>query len=88
MLVAYYVSHDLIETNELRNFLLESIPDFMVPSFFVHLEQWPLNVNGKLDRKALPGLMSTPLTILGPSDEIEEKLKKTRKKLKNRKSVQ
>ncbi len=74
MLVAYYVSRDLIGTNELRNFLLESIPDFMVPSFFVHLKQLPLNVNGKIDRKALPGLMNTPLTIVGPSDEIEEKL--------------
>jgi fengycin family lipopeptide synthetase D len=74
VLVAYYVSHDSIQANELRNFLLECIPDFMTPSFYVHLKQLPLNINGKVDRRALPGLMSAPPAIVRPSDEIEEKL--------------
>jgi len=39
---------------ELRAYLKEKLPDFMIPSVFVFLENLPLSPNGKVDRKALP----------------------------------
>jgi len=56
-LVAYVVSSDpakAVTTNELRNFLKEKLPDYMIPSTFVTLEAFPLTPNGKVDRRALP----------------------------------
>ncbi|MBD2435190.1 non-ribosomal peptide synthetase [Nostoc sp. FACHB-110] len=55
-LVAYFAPHlgQTLTTNELRIFLQEKLPQYMLPSAFVSLESLPLSPNGKVDRKALP----------------------------------
>lgn len=55
-LVAYIVSQPRagLTTAVLRNHLLASLPDYMVPAAFVFLPALPLNANGKIDRRALP----------------------------------
>ncbi len=55
-LAAYVVSASgsKINNDELRKFLRQKLPDYMLPSDFVQLEQIPLTPNGKVDRKALP----------------------------------
>ncbi|MBV9122341.1 MAG: amino acid adenylation domain-containing protein, partial [Planctomycetes bacterium] len=54
-LVAYVVpAGEPVSTVELRAFLKEKLPEYMVPAAFVWLEALPLSGNGKVDRKALP----------------------------------
>ena len=55
-LVAYVVlQRDSRATDSmLRDFLRLALPEYMLPSAFVHLEQFPLTPNGKIDRAALP----------------------------------
>jgi len=54
-LVAYYVPGDINPTaNELRIHLKAKLPDYMIPAAYVSLDAFPLNINGKIDTKALP----------------------------------
>ena len=55
-LLAYFVPRDHmpLEVKILRSWLQERLPDYMIPAIFMPLASFPLNANGKLDRKALP----------------------------------
>jgi amino acid adenylation domain-containing protein len=55
-LVAYVVPNtgEIPKVGELRRFLAEKLPDYMLPSFVVTLDALPLTPSGKVDRRALP----------------------------------
>lgn len=53
-LVAWYVEREPVAAEELRAFLAARVPDFMVPSALRAVPKLLLNVNGKVDRAALP----------------------------------
>lgn len=53
-LVAYLASDTNLDSEDLRNHIKHSLPEFMVPSAFVVMNSLPLTPNGKIDRKALP----------------------------------
>ncbi len=55
-LVAYLVptGQDKPNVAELRRFLAQSLPDYMIPAAFVMIDTLPLSPNGKVDRRALP----------------------------------
>lgn len=55
-IVAYAVpvGSELPGVEELRSFMKQQIPEYMVPSVFVEMEALPLTAHGKIDRRALP----------------------------------
>ncbi len=57
-LVAYVTLNDDTGSAPLRQYLAERLPETMLPSAFVELDQLPRTLNGKIDRKALPELDS------------------------------
>lgn len=53
-LAAYVVSPDRVSPDELIEHLMAKLPEYMIPSAFVHLDALPLTTSGKLNRAALP----------------------------------
>src|SRR5476651_1896668 len=53
-LIAWFTAQSVVDIEALRVYLQGRLPDYMVPSAYVHLDSLPLTANGKLDRKALP----------------------------------
>lgn len=55
-LVAYIipVDHTMPDAGSMKTILSDKLPDYLIPSAFVFLEKFPVNQNGKLDRKSLP----------------------------------
>ncbi|MEM5550385.1 amino acid adenylation domain-containing protein [Pseudoalteromonas neustonica] len=73
-LVAYVVS-DIGDSELLKAALAEHVVDYMVPSYIVHLEQLPLNNNGKVDRKSLPAInIESTQVYEAPINELEQTL--------------
>ncbi|MCR8656493.1 non-ribosomal peptide synthetase [Paenibacillus endoradicis] len=55
-IVTYFLPNHTISPSisELRNHLQQHLPDYMIPSYFVEMEIFPLTASGKTDRKLLP----------------------------------
>ena len=79
-IVAYMVpdGQEAPQVSDLRAFLKEKLPEYMIPALFVPLEALPLTPNGKVDRRALPApdksLLAGSREYVAPGDEKEEAL--------------
>jgi acyl carrier protein len=80
-LVAYVVAkHEPPNASELRAHLKQKLPDYMIPVAFISLEALPLNLSGKIDRRALLALdtdLSAPTrSVVAPRSNVETLLVK------------
>ncbi|WP_026475839.1 non-ribosomal peptide synthetase [Alkaliphilus transvaalensis] len=67
-LCGFIIATNKIDIVELRKYLLEQLPEFMIPAHFIQMEQFPLTSNGKIDLKSLPEVGGMQLS----SGEFEE----------------
>lgn len=72
-LVAYYTG-ELLDDQEIVTFLIQKMPAYMVPQQFVHIDRFPLNTNGKINRKLLPEPELVPKVYVAPTGETAIKL--------------
>ncbi len=74
-LVAYYVADQAISADVLKTRLEALLPDYMVPNIYLHLATFPLTINGKLDRSALPEpSFVQPTIVVSPRTELEQQV--------------
>ncbi|MER3125338.1 amino acid adenylation domain-containing protein [Bacillus pumilus] len=73
-LAAYVTTEN--ETEDLKESLKRTLPDYMVPSWIIKLDQLPMTANGKVDLKALPApdMESSQTAYEAPRDEVEKLL--------------
>ena len=77
-LVAYLTGKEDLHASDLRSYLTEYLPAYMMPARYIQLPKLPLTPNGKVDKKKLPdpeGLdMLSGVAYLSPRNSIEEQL--------------
>jgi tyrocidine synthetase III len=77
-MVAFFTATQPTEADTLRSYLAYALPAYMVPGIFAQLDAMPLTLNGKIDRKRLPGAeglgRAGAAEYLAPRNETEAKL--------------
>ncbi len=78
-LVGYIVpKSEVPDAADLRSWLKERLPEYMIPAAFVVLKTMPMTPNGKVDRRALPAPdhaeLASATPAVAPRDEVEARL--------------
>ncbi|WP_428258377.1 amino acid adenylation domain-containing protein [Gallibacter sp. Marseille-QA0791] len=73
-LCAYYTGNPELSEAWLRDELKRTLPPYMIPKYFVHLQEIPLTLNGKIDYRKLPVPGIRASELLKPENEREEKM--------------
>lgn len=77
LLVAYIVPNAKFDKKRLQAQLKRVLPNYMLPSYYIEIDQVPLNKSGKIDRKQLPKIQESDLIkeeYIAPANEIEKQL--------------
>jgi amino acid adenylation domain-containing protein len=78
LVAAYFVARRPVTSTEVRAYLENSLPSYMIPSFIIQLDQIPLTPNGKIDREVLPRPESRRMVFdkvfVAPETSLEQQL--------------
>lgn len=80
-LVAYIVLKKKVDTDKLREYLLNKLPVYMIPRYFVEIDEIPLSSNGKVDKKQLVSIKinkdaskATAKTTVNVTSDVQNQL--------------
>ncbi|WP_281819882.1 non-ribosomal peptide synthetase, partial [Vallitalea longa] len=76
-LCAYVVAKEGYEARKIKKYIAETLPKYMIPSYFEEIDEIPLTSNGKVNKKKLPMPSNAYLTeeeYIAPKNEVEKKL--------------
>ena len=71
-LCAYFTATEEIDIEALKQHLLDNLPEYMLPSFFIQMDEFPKTPNGKTDFKNLPDPHIDLDEFIEPSNDIEQ----------------
>ena len=76
-LCAYIAADYNFETEKLKEYLNKELPDYMIPSFFIKIDNIPLAASGKVNRNLLPEpKIENTIKFVAPTNEVEQRLRK------------
>lgn len=72
----YYTANIEVDLASVREELMKMLPNYMIPSYFIHVDEIPRLPNGKIDRKAFkaPDIEQFLRQYVAPTNEVEERL--------------
>ncbi|MCH2195464.1 amino acid adenylation domain-containing protein [Kordia sp.] len=74
----YYLADTAVEKSLIEETILQKLPKYMLPAAIIHMVNFPLTTNGKIDKKALPEptqyLQSEGTEYVAPETELQEKI--------------
>lgn len=74
-LAAYYISDNIISREDLSIYLSRKLPDYMLPSVYTHLDEFPITINGKLDISSLPEpFFQKEVEYIAPKTRLQQQL--------------
>ncbi|WP_256701518.1 non-ribosomal peptide synthetase, partial [Paenibacillus sp. P3E] len=77
LLCAYYIADSHISKEEIKAHLEKCLPDYMIPTYYIQLQEFPLTYNGKIDKKLLPkpeNEMFSKREVIEPRNSIEQQV--------------
>lgn len=76
LLCGFYTESQAVGKDQIKKRLADALPDYMIPGVFVRMDAFPVNANGKTDRKSIerPDLSLLSAPYEKPVDETEEEL--------------
>lgn len=76
-LACYYTESSSVDEQKLMQHLVESLPEYMHPSYYIKLQEFPVNLNGKIDKRSLPkpeALLYEQMKYEAPGTTLETQL--------------